>query len=52
MTRLEVFLSVLIGSALGAIIAIAFMGGIERGLDARDSAHGLDRHAIIEEALR
>ena len=51
MTRREFFLSVLIGLAIGGIFSACFIGGVQRGLDCRDEAMGIDSRAIIEEAL-
>ena len=52
MTTREIFFSVLIGIAIGALFSTCFIFGVERGLASRDAETGIDSRAIIGEALR
>ena len=51
MTRREILCSILIGLVLGSIFSACFIGGVQRGLDYRDTVTGIDSKAIISEAL-
>ena len=52
MTRREVLCSILIGLILGGVFSACFIGGVQRGLDCRDEAMGIDSKAIIQEVVR
>lgn len=52
MTRREFFFSVLIGLAIGILFSACFIGGVQRGLDRRDEAMGIDSKEIIQGVLQ
>lgn len=52
MTKREFFCSVFIGLALGTLFSVCFIGGVQRGLDYRDAATGINSKAIIEEVVQ
>ena len=51
MTTREIFCSIVIGIAIGAIFSACFIAGVSKGLASRDTEMGIDSRAIIEEAL-
>lgn len=52
MTWREFFLSIFTGLVLGGIFSACFIGGVQRGLDCRDEAMGIDSKAIIQGVLQ